>query len=564
MNDMATALSAAVSGKELMAHCVEFAKRVKLSGTPEELESFHYLKKCLDGYGYRTKLILHDAYISLPRASSVEADRRTLKSITHSFSLNSPKGGLTADLVDVGEGTMADFAKLDCCGKIVLVDGIASPAAAANAKAAGAVGQLHVSPHEHLHEMCISPVWGSPSAEMLPEMPATVACTISDADGAALRAKLKSTGRLAVTLHAEVDTGWRKTPILVAHLDAHGAKDGPFTLLSGHHDTWYYGVMDNGSANATMLEAARLLAQHHKEWRRGLRVCFWSGHSHGRYSGSTWYVDNHFEDIDARCVAHVNVDSTGGIGATVLTDNGVTTPLVALAKDATKAEAQQDHAGKRASRSSDQSFWGVGIPSMYGSISHQPPGPVKMRNALGWWWHTPHDLLDKIDEKFLERDTRVVVHTLWRLQTDPVLPLDCAAHAGDLLAELRKLAEKLGDAVAIGGLVKAAEALEAEAKSVAARSGVNDQAKLDAINAALMHASRALVPLDYTDGDRFSHDPALPQSAWPALDPLRALSQAKPGSDQARFVAVGARRAANRVLHALKDAQAALGAALAS
>jgi len=84
-----------------------------------------------------------------------------------------------------------------------------------------------------------------------------------------------------------------------------------------------------------------------------------------------------------------------------------------------------------------------------------------MRNALGWWWHTPHDLLDKIDEKFLERDTRVVVHTLWRLQTDPVLPLDCAAHAGDLLAELRKLAEKLGDAVAIGGLVKAAEALEA-------------------------------------------------------------------------------------------------------
>jgi hypothetical protein len=564
MNDMATALSTTVSGKELMAHCVEFAKRVKLSGTPEELESFHYLKKCLDGYGYQTKLISHDAYISLPGASSVEADGRKLKSITHSFSLNSPKGGLTTDLVDAGEGTKTDFARVDCRGKIVLVDGIASPAAAANAKAAGAVGQLHVSPHEYLHEMCISPVWGSPSDDTLPEMPATVACTISEADGAALRAKLKSAGRLAVTLHAEVDTGWRKTPILVAHLDAPGAKDGPFTLLSGHHDTWYYGVMDNGSANATMLEAARLLAERHKGWRRGLRVCFWSGHSHGRYSGSTWYVDNHFEDLDARCVAHVNVDSTGGIGATVLTENGVTTPLVALAKDATRAEAQQDHAGKRASRSSDQSFWGVGIPSMYGSISHQPPSPLKMRNALGWWWHTPHDLLDKIDEKFLERDTRVVVHTLWRLQTDPVLPLDCAAHAGDLLAELRKLAGKLGDAVAIGGLVKAAESLQAKAEAVAAHSGVNDQAKLDAINAALMRASRALVPLDYTDGDRFSHDPALPQSAWPALDQLRALCQAKPGSDEARFLAVGARRAANRVLHALKDAQAALGAALAS
>jgi hypothetical protein len=45
---------------------------------------------------------------------------------------------------------------------------------------------------------------------------------------------------------------------------------------------------------------------------------------------------------------------------------------------------------------------------------------------------------------------------------------------------------------------------------------------------------------------------------------LRALAQAKPGSDEVRFLAVGARRAANRVLHAVKDAQAALGAALAS
>ena len=48
MNDIARETSAAVSGKELMRHCAEFAKRVKLSGTPEELESFRYLKSCLD------------------------------------------------------------------------------------------------------------------------------------------------------------------------------------------------------------------------------------------------------------------------------------------------------------------------------------------------------------------------------------------------------------------------------------------------------------------------------------------------------------------------------------
>jgi hypothetical protein len=562
MNDIAPAASQSVSGTELMRHCAEFAKRTKLSGTPGELESFRYLQACLDGYGYRTSLFSHDAYISLPGPSRVEVDGGVLKSITHSFSRRSPPAGLSAEVVDLGEGTAADFAKQDCRGKIVLVDGIASPAVAARARAAGAAGQLHVSPHEHLHEMCISPVWGSPSDSTLAELPATVACTISRADGAALRDRLKAGGRPTVVLHAEVDTGWRKTPLLVGDLDGPAGKDGPFVLLSGHHDTWYYGVMDNGSANATMLEAARLMAKCRAEWRRGLRVCFWSGHSHGRYSGSTWYVDENFAELERRCVAHVNVDSTGGIGATVLTDNGVVATLAGLARAVTLAETGQHHLGKRPSRSSDQSFWGIGIPSMYGSVSHQPPGPVKMRNPLGWWWHTPHDLIDKIDEAFLARDTRIVVATLWRLATDPILPLDHATQLAALGAELHAIAPKLKQMLAIDDLVAAAERLRAKAEAVAALRDLPDQTVVARINAALMRVSRALVPLDYTEGDRFVHDPALPQPAWPVLQKLRDLARAEPNSDAARFLAVAARRARNRLRHALNEAEGALDEAL--
>jgi hypothetical protein len=557
MNE-AAALTSAVSAAGLMRHCAEFAKRVKLSGTPEELESFRYLEACLKIYGYRTELLSHDAYISLPGRSRVEAGGRELKSITHSFSLSSPKAGLEAELVDVVDGGETDFAKADCRGKIVLVDGIASPAAAARAKAAGAVGQLHVSPHEHLHEMCISPVWGSPSDATLAEMPATVACTISNADGEALRAKLASGGKLAVTLHAEVDTGWRKTPLLVAELDGPSGKDAPFVLLSGHHDTWYYGVMDNGSANATMLEAARLMAEHRGAWRRGLRICFWSGHSHGRYSGSAWYVDQNFDELDRRCVAHVNVDSTGGIGADVLTENGVVVELAALAREATLAETGQQHLGKRPSRSSDQSFWGVGIPSMYGTVSHQPPGPVKMRNPLGWWWHTPHDLIDKVDEQFLVRDTRVVVATLSRVLNDAILPLDPAAHAASLVEELKAIAAKLKHEFELEAVIEAAETVLRKARSLAAPKGVNEPTRIDRLNSALMRVSRALVPLDYTQGDRFSHDPALPQPAWPALQKLRDLAAQEPGSDEARFLAVGAARARNRMLSSLREADRAL------
>src|SRR5262249_60325020 len=99
------------------------------------------------------------------------------------------------------------------------------------------------------------------------------------ADGAALRDRLKTGRAPKVILHAEVDTGWRKTPILTGDIDGPAGDDGPFVLLSGHHDTWYYGVMDNGAANATMLEAARLMAARRTEWRRGPRGRFWCGHT---------------------------------------------------------------------------------------------------------------------------------------------------------------------------------------------------------------------------------------------------------------------------------------------
>ncbi len=548
MDGLASSLVEAVDPSRLMAHCVEFARWVKLSGSADEMSSMHSVRAALDSYGYHTKLLTHDAYISLPGEAAVTVDGVAVQAITHSFGVASPPGGLSAKVVSVGEGTAADFAGRDLRGCIVLAEGIASPAVAARAARAGAAGQLHISPHEHLHEMCISPVWGSPSTTTLQDMPATVTCTISQADGVALRARLERGETPDVVLHATVDTGWRKTPILVADMDG-PEPDGPFILFSGHHDTWYYGVMDNGSANATMLECARVLALGRGQWRRGLRFCFWSGHSHGRYSGSTWYVDNHWDELELRCAVHVNVDSTGGIGANVLTESAVASELAGLAADVIRAETNEAHEGKRTGRNSDMSFWGVGIPSLFGSLSHQPPGPVKMRNPLGWWWHTPHDLLDKIDQANLSRDTRVFVRAVWRLLTDAVLPLDYTAHASAMLEELGALSSKLGDRMSLALLVDAAKALQSRAGALQG----DDAAK----NRALMAASRALVPVDYTTGDRFRHDPALPQAPWPALDPVRALAAAE-GEDTIRFATVDAVRARNRVLHALREAHRAL------
>ncbi|WP_050747801.1 hypothetical protein [Sodalis glossinidius] len=185
----------------LMAHLAEFAKRVKLSGTAPELESFHYLQQQMQSYGYRTELLSHDSWISLPGEARVTVDGQPIPCITHSMSVATDPTGVTAPLKYIGAGREADFAAADVAGKIVLIDGITTEEEAALAKRYSAVGQLHISPTEHLYEMCVSPVWGSPSQHTLPLLPSTVICTISRDDGAPLRDRCRAGESPQVTLY---------------------------------------------------------------------------------------------------------------------------------------------------------------------------------------------------------------------------------------------------------------------------------------------------------------------------------------------------------------------------
>jgi hypothetical protein len=87
---------------------------------------------------------------------------------------------------------------------------------------------------------------------------------------------------------------------------------------------------------------------------------------------------------------------------------------------------------------------------------------------------------------------------------------------------------------------------------------IEDNAEAERVNRALVAVSRAMVPMDYTTGDRFDHDPALAQAPYPVLDPVRVLAETQAGSDRARFLTVAAVRACNRLAFALDEANAAL------
>ena len=146
------------------------------------------------------------------------------------------------------------------------------------------------------------------------------------------------------------------------------------------------------------------------------------------------------------------------------------TPLFALQPpDAVTTQSGQAACfGKRMTgRRADQSFNGLGLPALFGDISEPPSSPI---GAHCWWWHTPHDLLENIDEANQVRDARIYVHALWRLLTDTVMPLDFAAHARDLLAELERLRAALGERFSVSDLIGAAETTRDLATDLAARA----------------------------------------------------------------------------------------------
>src|SRR3954454_4548730 len=284
--------------------------------------------------------------------------------------------------------------------------------------------------------------------------------------------------------------------------------------------------MDNGTANATMIEVGRLLSARQGELRRGLRLAFWSGHSHARYASSAWYADQFWADLHEHCVAHVNVDSVGGIGATILSEANTMAETVEFAGQAIDEIAGQDLDYKRFGRAGDQSFNGIGLPAIFMSLSGQPAagGAVEEQMArllgsggrgrsggLGWWWHTTEDTMDKIDRDFLVRDATIYALTLWRLCTVPVLPFDYHAAVAEMRGVLGELASVAGDRFDLGPVIAEADALLADTTALhaATRSAARDNSTVERLNACIMALGRRLTPINYALTGEYEHDLAL-------------------------------------------------------
>jgi len=554
----------------LMAHVHNIAKYVRSSGDDEEAKAFDYIESCLRRWGVTYERTTHPAFISLPVAARLSvgtgAAQREYRCITHSMSAQTGEFGCIGSVVDVGTGTSQEYqaasfaAQIARGARIALVDGLATPDKTMTAKAEGAAAVIFVNGDE-LHEMIVSPVWGSPSSERVGLLPNIPVVSVLGADGAQIRKQLLQADDVVATIHTDVVTEWRDIPMLIADVEGNTFPD-EVVLLSGHVDSWHYGAMDNASANAVQLEALRIFKERQHVLQRTLRVAFWSGHSHGRYAGSTWYVDHHFEEIVQRVVLHMYIDSVGGQGATVLSEAWAMSETKHVAVHALAAETGDVFNGTRFGRGGDQSFYGAGVSCLYMCLSEQPPAPTSglinvsqllggngKTGGLGAWWHAVDDTVDKLDADFLLRDARIYLSSLGTYLEQTRLAFDFRETVAELHGHLAMWQAKAQARFSLQTADAACAELKQAVDAVYA-------AQLDDVsyNQAVVGLSRRLVPLNYSTGNRFEHDLALGYPPIPALQPIDALLTTTAGSDAAQHTLVLLQRRCNYVTHALREA----------
>ncbi len=560
-----------ISGDEIWKHTTTLSQWKRIAGSQDEAQAFSYIRNALLGVGAEVNAYTLDALIGIPENASIELvtpESKRFEAIAHGLIPSTSPEGIEAELVYVGRGNRAAYAdKTDVNGKIVLIEGLGSPYRARLAEDNGAIAQIFIN-DDYTHEFTVSTVWGTPTPETAPRLPATPSISVIRTAGNHLKERLRH-GPVRIRLKCRSWKGWKKIPVLTGEIKRKG-KPEEFILFSGHVDSWHYGAMDNAGANAAMLELARVFSRFSSRMTRSLRVAFWSGHSQGRYSGSTWYADTFWEDLHENCIAHVNIDSIGGKGAIWFESGEVMAETCTFASEVIQKMTGQGLKGRRIGRAGDQSFWGCGIPSILVSLSEQPPESQRggFAGGLGWWWHTTEDTADKLDKDNLLRDTRIYAAILARLCSLPVLPFDYRATGDELLTILNRFQNTAKQVFDLSPCLHQAEAFKTEASLLGEaidrifeiqKSSADEARAKEAfaiVNRALMRLSRILIPINYTVAGPFDQDPAVPIRPIPVLYPVMQLSSLSPESNEFRFLYTRLVRESNKFRHALKQATA--------
>jgi N-acetylated-alpha-linked acidic dipeptidase len=507
-----------------------FSTLVRESGTEEERQAVELITERLSAWGIDYTVHEPELLISLPRGAALTVGDVTYGAKTPSMAVSTPEGGLTAPIVyehsghakSVNDLFSASHGEGDVSGKIVVTEGFPMPGRINDLEARGALGVVAIAPGEWIHEGICTPIWGSPDLSTWQHQPTMPVASISRPDGERLIEQLAARD-VQATLVAQHETGWRKIPVVVAEIKG-TIEPERFVLAHGHIDSWHVGVGDNATGDATLLELARVLGEHRDALARTVRNAWWSGHSHGRYAGSTWFADEFALDLERNCVCHINCDSPGCRDADVFEDVYWSAEAEAFAKEAILDFTGLPSEGRAPLRAGDLSFNNLGLSTFFMLTSTMT---AELRAEKGYYavggcggnieWHTEADTLEIADRDRLLRDMRLYAGATLRAANLPVHPLDFRATVAQIEDTLAALGERLDDRIDLAPSLARAAALRSALDGLYGAAGADTVEAARPVNDALLKIGRALVRVLYSSAGTFRQDPALHIPLLPEL-----------------------------------------------
>lgn len=544
-----------VSRENLTQHVDWLSEVRRDTGGPGEERTVDYIVETLERDGVPVRVHEFDAFLSYPRRATLEVihpERRQFRCLTHSFAQSTGPHGVTGDLKFVPDGNVADGA-----GRVTLVDGLASPIKILEASRAGATALIFSNAEWYIHNMIGTTIWGgAPTLDHVDRLPSIPVISIAHEDGEALKELLES-GPVQLKIVTEVETGWKKVKLPEVVIEGNSDPE-KFVLVGGHYCSWEVGTTDNSTGVADILELARVFWEQREKLKRSVRFVWWPGHSHGRYAGSTWYADTFFEDLSKNCILYHNIDSPGVKGATKYILRHTSAEIEGFGRQIIERYTEQRNPEvHRPSRSADQSFLAIGVPtsSLYSFLPDDHPDrkPWTGGCAGAWWWHTEHDTRDKADLDILAKDCGLSVAYIYGFANLEVLPLDLRHAAQESLGFVEELHRQVAGHLDLeGSVAKARAVVEALDELERARRSASGETR-ERLNVTLMQLSRALNPVRFTSQDRFAHEPAdmtplmrsQTSAMFPGLNKALALKSLE-GTREYGFLLTQVRRQMNR------------------
>jgi len=581
LTDFERKVLAEISKEKCWEHVERFVEMgEKLSGTPSNERAVDYVLDALKGCGVDARAQEFQAWLDFPKLFDAELvvlspERRVIECLTLAQIKSTPSDGIESELVYVSGGGLADYEGKNVRNKITLVEFNRPPARPWKNYVAGivkgAIGQIVIGykgPIRVFNRGTVKSVWGNPTPETLDDIGRIPAVLVTGEDGQQLK-RLLENEPVRVWMRAEGARGWARTRQPMATIRGREPK---FVLLGSHLDAWGGAASCNAVGCASTLETARVLKRFQSRLRRGVELMWFQGHETGIMTGSTWYVDNHWDDLHGNCVAYINNDTPSMIDTSVYAASG--DPVFKGFLEATVKELADEEGAPFKSearytpvKTGDQSFYGLGIPSGQVKMTY-PPELEREVPFGGWWYHSDHDTIDKVDPETLHMANKAQILAVLRLCTLPLLPFKVAPAAAWMQDALEGINARAKGALDLSELVdkvkgfrKDAHELDGATGMLSEKCGDETEARrleeeIQLINDGLLKICRVLNPVNYTLHGKYGQDHYGAEyiRPIPVLQPVTELASLNPDTSMYKALRTKLVRARNQVSDAIEDA----------